>query len=341
MTRPITASLVATALIATALGLAACAQQDAKPAASGPPKELTFSILSAENQASTQPLWQPLLDDMSAQIGIPVKPYFATNYTSLVEAMRFKQVQLGWFSASPALQAINRADAEVLGRVVDAGGEATYKSVIIVKKGSGITLEKLLKCDKTLSFGMGDTQSTSGTLAPKTYLFSPRNIEPQTCFKTVRAANHQANVFAVANGVMDAATNNSVGLLFAARQNPLIAEKVEVIWTSPPLPESSIVVRRDLDPAMKEKIRQFFLTYGTGSDAKAHKQREVLKGLAYGGFRPADNSYLDPVREMEASESLSAARRSGDKAKIARAQAEFEKISAEVAATRAVDPSAP
>ena len=36
MTRPITASLVATALIATALGLAACGQQDAKPAASGP-----------------------------------------------------------------------------------------------------------------------------------------------------------------------------------------------------------------------------------------------------------------------------------------------------------------
>ena len=101
------------------------------------------------------------------------------------------------------------------------------------------------------------------------------------------------------------------------------------------------MVRRDLDPALKEKIRQFFLTYGTGSDAKADKQREVLKGLAYGGFRPADNSYLNPVREMEASESLSAARRSGDKAKIAKAQAEFEKISAEVAATRAVDPSVP
>ena len=241
-------------LLATALGLSACGEKAEQPAAGAPPTELTFSILSAENQASTQPLWQPLLDDMSAQIGIPVKPYFATNYTSLVEAMRFKQVQLGWFSASPALQAVKRADGEVLGRVVDAGGDATYKSVIIVKKGSGITLEKLLKCDKSISFGMGDTQSTSGTLAPKTYLFTPRNIEPQTCFKTVRAANHQANVFAVANGVMDAATNNSVGLVFAARQNPKIAEQVEVIWTSPPLPESSIVVRRDMDPALKEKI---------------------------------------------------------------------------------------
>ena len=225
--------------------------------------------------------------------------------------------------------------------MVDAGGDATYKSVIIVKKGSGITLEKLLKCDKSISFGMGDTQSTSGTLAPKTYLFTPRNIEPQTCFKTVRAANHQANVFAVANGVMDAATNNSVGLVFAARQNPKIAEQVEVIWTSPPLPESSIVVRRDMDPALKEKIRQFFLTYGTGSDAAADKQREVLKGLAYGGFRPADNSYLNPVREMEASESLAAAKRAGDKAKIAAAQAEFDKVAADSARSRAENPPTP
>ena len=66
----------------------------------------------------------------------------------------------------------------------------------------------------------------------------------------------------------------------------------------------------------------------------------MLKGLAYGGFRPADNSYLDPVREMEASEALAAAKRSGDKARIDRAQAEFDRISAEAARSRAVAPVA-
>ena len=71
-----------------------------------------------------------------------------------------------------------------------------------------------------------------------TYLFTPKGIEPAKCFKTVRSASHQANVFAVANGVLDVATNNSVGLIFASREKPEIADKVEVIWTSPPLPES-------------------------------------------------------------------------------------------------------
>jgi phosphonate transport system substrate-binding protein len=322
--------------LAAALALAGCGR---KSVVTGPhPKELTFSILSAENQASMQPLWQPLLDDLSQSIGVKVKPYFATNYTSLVEAMRFGQVQMGWFSARPALEAINRADAEVLGRVVDAGGDATYKSVVIVRKGSGLTLDDVLKCDRKLNFGIGDAESTSGTLAPMTYLFTPRDIEPAKCFKTVRSASHQANFFGVANGVLDVATNNTVGLVFYRRENPQMADKIETIWTSPALPESSILVRKDLDPALKEKIRQFFLTYGVGTGPQADRQRQVLKRLEYGGFRPADDSYLDPIREMVAGQDLAEARKSGDKGKIARAEAAFAKVQAAAAQRRAANP---
>ena len=109
---------VAASLAFGALSLVGCSP---KPAATAQPKEIVFSILSAENQASMAPLWQPLLDDMSAQIGVHVKPYFSSNYTSQIEAMRFKQVQVGWFSALPALDAVERAKAEVLGRVIDCG----------------------------------------------------------------------------------------------------------------------------------------------------------------------------------------------------------------------------
>jgi hypothetical protein len=84
--------------------------------------------------------------------------------------------------------------------------------------------------------------------------------------------------------------------------------KVQVIWTSPDLPESSIVVRKDLDPAIKEKIRAFFLSYGAAPGAEGERQRQVLKMLTYSGFEPADNTYLDPVRQMEAADDLGVAR---------------------------------
>ncbi|HEX5264040.1 MAG TPA: phosphate/phosphite/phosphonate ABC transporter substrate-binding protein, partial [Phenylobacterium sp.] len=217
--------------------------------------------------------------------------------------------------------------------------DATYKSVLIARKGSGITVDSLLKCGKKLTFGIGDAESTSGTLAPLTYLFAPKGIEPAKCFRTVRSASHQANFFAVANGVLDVATNNTVGMLFYRRENPQLADKVEVIWTSPPLPESSILVRKDLDPALKEKIRQFFLTYGTGTGPEADRQRQVLQKLAYGGFRPADDSYLDPIREMQASQALGEARISGDQAKIAAAQAAYDKVRSAAEARRAKEPN--
>ncbi len=321
----LSAFLALTLAAGAALGLVGCGKP--QPAFKTP-STINFSILSAENQQSMGPLWQPLLDDMSKQTGLTVKAYYASNYTSLIEAMRFNQVQAGWFSALPALEAVNRSNAEVLGRVVDAGGEGTYESVLIVRKGSGISLDGVLKCGKRYSFGIGDAQSTSGTLAPMAFLFTPKGIEPSECFKAVRSASHQANLFSVANGVVDVATNNTVGLVFARRENPALAAKVQVIWTSQPLPESSILARKDLDPVIKEKIRSFFLSYGTGDGPDAARQRKVLAGLTYGGFVPADSSYLDPVREMKASHALSEARRSGNRGKIAAAQQAYSRIHA-------------
>ena len=178
------ASVGAAVLVA---GLSACGGGEKKP--TGAPSEITFSILSAEGQASAGPLWQPLLDDMSKAIGVPVKPYFGSNYTVLVEAMRGNHTQVGWFSAKPEVEAIDRAKAEVIARTVNREGLDSYQSTLIVKKGSGITLDKVLACGKQYNFGIGDAQSTSGTLAPLTFLFNPRGVVPSQCFKTVRSAS--------------------------------------------------------------------------------------------------------------------------------------------------------
>ncbi|WP_433952225.1 phosphate/phosphite/phosphonate ABC transporter substrate-binding protein [Brevundimonas diminuta] len=317
--------LGAAAIAAMTLGLAACGKgEETKSGAA--PSEITFSILSAEGQASAGPLWQPLLDDMSKAIGVPVKPYFGSNYTVLVEAMRGNHTQVGWFSAKPEVEAIDRANAEVIARTVNREGLDSYQSTLIVKKGSGITLDKVLACGKQYNFGIGDAQSTSGTLAPMTFLFNARGVVPSQCFKTVRSANHQANAFGVATGVIDVATSNSVNLVFMRRENAQLADQIEEIWTSPPVPESGIVVREDLDPALKEKIRGFFLTYGQGEGPEAERQRKVLAGLEYSRFAPADDFYLNPIREMIADQKRGEAEAKGDKAGVAAAEAELQRL---------------
>ena len=319
------------AMIAAAGLLAACGKAEQKPAATAP-QVLNFSILSAEDAKSMASYWQPLLEDLQKQTGLKVKPYFASNYTALIEAMRFNQVQVGWFSALPALEAVNRADAEVLGRVLIAPGVDTYNSVLIVKTGSGITLDDVLKCGKRYDFGMGDPRSTSGTLAPNYYLFAPRGIDPAQCFRTVRSANHQANFVSVATGLLPVSSNNSIGMTFYKRQRPDLADKVKVIWTSPPLPESAILARKDLDPAIRKKLSDFFFHYGQGTGPQADHERAVMKKLEYYGFKAAGDEYLDPIRLMDASDKLSAAKRSGDQARVAAAQAALDQVKALAAA---------
>jgi phosphonate transport system substrate-binding protein len=288
MTVNLTRRLAAVAMTAL-LGLSACGGGDDK--AAGAPSELTFSILSAEGQASAGPLWQPLLDDLSKAVGVPVKPYFGSNYTVLVEAMRGDQTQIAWFSAKPAVEAIDRADAEVIARTVNREGQDSYRSTLIVRAGSGITLAQVL-----------------------------------ACFKTVRSANHQSNAFSVASGVLDVATSNTVNTVFLKKQNPQIAAQIQDIWQSPPIPESGILVREDVDPALKEKIRSFFLTYGQGEGAEADRQRQVLAALEYSRFNAADDGYLNPIREMVADQKLAEARAKGDSGAAATAERELQRL---------------
>ena len=124
-------------------------------------------------------------------------------------------------------------------------------------------------------------------------------------------------------GRMRETLSNTVFLL---KQNPAVAAQIQEIWQSPPIPESGIVVREDLDPAIKEKIRSFFLTYGQGEGAEAERQRQVLAGLNYSRFNAADDSYLNPVREMIADQQLGEARAKGDTAAASAAERELQRL---------------
>jgi phosphonate transport system substrate-binding protein len=247
--------------------------------------------------------------------------------------MRFKQTDVGWFANQSGLEAVRRSGGEIFARTTKPEGPDGYQALIVVKKGSGLTLDRILACDQTLNFAMGDAKSTSGTLAPMTWLFGPRNIRPETCFKTVRSANHEANLFAVSMGQLDAATNNSQSIARLADQKTEAAQKavadIEVVWRSPTLPEDPMVWRKDLDPALKAKIRDFIFSYGVGDTDEARRQRQVMRAIQTGPFKAADDTHLLPVREMEATAALIDARNRKDAAAEAKAKAKLDQVQAE------------
>jgi phosphonate transport system permease protein len=312
--------LAALALLLTAL----------TPAAAQGKQELNFSILATESSENLMDKWEPFLADMSAQTGLTIKPFFADDYAGLIEAMRFNKVQAGWFSQKSGLEAVNRGGAEVFAQASYADGTPGYYSVVQVRQDSPIrTVDDLLKCDKTLDFGLGDPNSTSGYLVPVVYLFAPRGIDPEKCFNTVVNQNHEANALSVFNQRIDAAANNTTNLKTMNRSRADVVAGLREVWRSPLLGLDPVVYRKDLDPAAKAKLRKFFSEYGVvGSPEKVARERAVLASLEWGPFRLADNRILNQVREIDLKNALFDMRNQTG----AEADAKRQKIAAEIAA---------
>lgn len=290
-----------TATIVAAVLASAPALAQYKPL-KGDPKEINFGIISTESTSNLREAWEPFLEDMEKALRMKVKPFFASDYAGIIEAMRFGKVHVAWFGNKSAMEAVDRAGAEVFVQEIKANGKQGYYSHILTHADNSEinSLKDLFaRCNKSLSFGIGDPNSTSGFLVPSYYVFAQNNVDPKSCFKSVRNANHETNLMAVAHKQVHAAANNSEQVARSKLKAPDAAKKVKIIWTSPLIPADPITYRRDLSKGMKAKIKAFFLGYGRlGPDVEHEKK--VLNGLGSGGggYTDSNNSQLYPIRQL-------------------------------------------
>lgn len=294
--------------------------------------EINFGIISTESQQQLKPKWEPLLADMEKATGLTVNPFFASDYSGVIEGMRFGKVQMAWYGNKSAMEAVDRADGEIFAQQTNLNGDAGYWSLIIAPADSKLaSVDDLLKCDQSLNFGLGDPNSTSGFLVPTTFVFAANNIDPKKCFKNLTNANHEANAMAVASGQLDAAANNTENLALVEQNNPEAFKKIKVIWKSPLIPSDPLVWRKDLPQETKDKISDFVLNYGSGkATGDAAKEKAVLAGLKWAGFRASDNEQLLPIRVMELSKAI-AKIKADEKLSDAEKKAEIEKLEAQKA----------
>jgi phosphonate transport system substrate-binding protein len=259
-------------------------------------KELNFGIIATEKAGALRQMWEPFLEDMSKAVGVKVNGFYATDYAGIIEAQRFNKVQIAWYGNKSAIDAVDRAGGEVFVQFVDLDGTPGYYSHIITHKDSGITsLDQVLKNGKNYSFGIGDPQSTSGTLVPTYYVFTMNNLDPKTHFKVMRSSNHEGNFLAVLNRQVDVATSNSEQTQKIKEKSPEKLEQIRILWTSPLIPRDPLVWRKDLPADLKKKILDFAVGYG-----KDAREKEILKNLyRLAGFKASSDAQLLPIRQLE------------------------------------------
>jgi phosphonate transport system substrate-binding protein len=268
------------------------------------PKQLNFGIISTESSAALSKSFEPMLKDLEKAVGVPVKAFFAQDYAGVIEAMRFKKVDLAWYGNKSAMEAVDRASGEVFAQTTKPDGTKGYYSLIITNKDrSDINdLKDVLDCSKGYNFGNGDVNSTSGNLVPSYYVFALNNVDPNNCYKRVVTGNHEGNAMAAANNQVDIATNNTESMDRLQITRPEARAKIKEVWRSPLIPSDPLVWRSDLAPEMKAKVLAFFLGYGRlGTPEEVTRARDILKTTSdgWGVFAPSSNAQLYPIRQLE------------------------------------------
>ncbi|TBR42517.1 phosphonate ABC transporter substrate-binding protein [Marinomonas agarivorans] len=260
-------------------------------------KELNFGIISTESSQNLKTVWTPFLDDMSKQIGMKVKPFFASDYAGIIQAMRFNKVDLAWYGNKSAMEAVDRAGGEIFAQTVDVSGNPGYWSLLLVNKNNSKinSVEDMLNQSKNLTFGNGDPNSTSGFLVPSYYVFAQNNLDPKKAFKRVTNASHESNFLAVAAGQVDVATNNTENVSRIKVTHPDKHDKVKVIWKSPLIPSDPLVWRKSLPEDVKGKVYDFIMGYGKTQDAK---ELAILEALQWAPFKASSNDQLLPIRQL-------------------------------------------
>jgi phosphonate transport system substrate-binding protein len=260
-------------------------------------QEINFGVIATDSASTQRERWEPFFRDMEKKTGLTIKSFYAPDYAGVIEAMRFNKVQVAWYGNKAAMEAVDRAQGEIFAQVMYADGTFGYHALLIAHKDSPYNnLDDVLKNSKNINFSIGDPNSTSGFLVPTFYIFARNGIDHRTAFKTIRNASHGANLQAVLAKQVDVAPNNTEDYGKLQTSRPELASQVKVLWRSPLIPSDPFVWRKDLDPAVKAKLRNFVLNY-----AKTDPEEKRILGVIYnyGGFRDSNNDQLIPIRQLE------------------------------------------
>jgi phosphonate transport system substrate-binding protein len=198
---------------------------------------------------------QMLLDHLQKSLQMQVKPFVATDYNGVIEALRSKKLDIALLGPFSYVLATTVANVEAFAMLETQKQGSTYRSVIIARKDHGIAGLKDLG-GKTFAFV--DPSSTSGHLFPKAALIKA-GYNPDTYFsRVIFSGGHDASAIAVQNGKVDAAAIADALIDIAYSRGMLKRDEVSVIWTSEPIPGAPVVYRRDLPEDQKAKVREAF-----------------------------------------------------------------------------------
>ncbi|MFZ5997208.1 MAG: phosphate/phosphite/phosphonate ABC transporter substrate-binding protein [Nitrospirota bacterium] len=251
---------------------------------------IKIGVSSMITPVDTVKYYQEIIDYIGEQIKQPVQMVHRRTYGEMDTLLEGGEVEVAFICSAPYVKNREKFGVELL-VAPSVNGKAAYHSYIIVHKDSSLRSFAELK-GKTFAFT--DPKSNSGYLYPS-YLLKTMGVAPEKFFKKYSYSySHNKSVELVAKRLVDAAAVDSLVYDYMLKKKSPYAQQVRIIKRSPPYGIPPVVVSRDFDPALKEKIRNVLLNMH-----KTQKGKAILDAMMIDSFvKIADTAY-DSIRKME------------------------------------------
>lgn len=249
------------------------------------PSTLRVALLPDENAATLIQNAQPLKAYLERTLNKKIEIIVTTDYSSMIEAMRFGRIEVAYFGPFSYVLAKSRAPAIEPFAVGVERGAPTYNSVLIANAAGDV---KALADIKGKPFAFGDQASTSSHLAPRAYLLKTAQLDGEKDYKPVFLGTHDAVARAVQAGQVPAGALSKPILDSLIAKKIIDPSKIVQIGLSDPIPNYPIVMQGNLTPVLKESVRGAFLNM---------KDKEVLKSFRVEGFVATDDQAYDVLRD--------------------------------------------
>ncbi len=269
------------ACTAGAFGLA-FNKADAEPATN--PARLRVALLPDENASTIIQNAAPLRAYLERTLGKDIELVVTTDYSSMIEAMRFGRIEVAYFGPLSYVLAKSKASDIEPFAVGISKGSPTYKSVIVARADGPV---KALADIKGKLVGFGDFASTSSHLIPRA-LLARNGLIGDTDYKYVLLGAHDAVARSVQSGQVQAGGLSQEIFKSLVAKGSIDGDKVIVLAESDPIPNYPIVMQGYLVPELKTAIRKAFLELN---------DKDILKTFRAEGFVATDDHAYDILRE--------------------------------------------
>ncbi len=254
-------------------------------------EQILIGLIPEQNIFRQMDRYKSLAEYLSERLGIRVKLTILSKYGDVIDRFNTRQMDGAFFGDLTTVIAYEKLGVTPVVTVVNPNGSIFVKGLIIVRNDGAINSARDMK-GKIAAFV--DRASVPGYVYPQAFLKGHGVRNPGAFFSEVfYTGSYDASVYAVVDGRADVGCVKDTVLNEMIASDVTLKNEIKILSSSPEIPGVTLSLRGDLDPQLRDRIRDLLLDIA-GNDAG----RKVLDKFGALGFKSSSIAEFRPVYDL-------------------------------------------